>query len=318
MRQFTGLLFVAFVSASASLAQAQVDISLRALDVMGIPVDGPVDVGSQLTVEVRLSAPGVDPVSNLLEFELDFTQTSPTIELIAFEWQLDTVAYPFQANTLPTPAAATVFLQTGPGLLSLGNSSELIGRLTVGVQDTGVIDALGGANSATTFQAGFDMPQTFSAENGRVTGGRLEIAVGDRPPNPRDSDGDGVSDDEDAFPNDPAETTDTDGDGVGNNADAFPTDPAETMDTDLDGIGNNADPDDDNDGVPDELDAFPLDPSRSDGGDNANDNGGSGSDGGGAPVLPVLCAPGMLGTFLMLSLSLGLWYGALPYGLKRR
>jgi subtilisin len=37
-----------------------------------------------------------------------------------------------------------------------------------------------------------------------------------------DSDGDGVDDIIDAFPNDPNETTDSDGDGVGDNADVFP------------------------------------------------------------------------------------------------
>ena len=39
-----------------------------------------------------------------------------------------------------------------------------------------------------------------------------------------DSDGDGVEDANDAFPDDPSETLDTDGDGVGDNADAFPED----------------------------------------------------------------------------------------------
>ena len=43
-----------------------------------------------------------------------------------------------------------------------------------------------------------------------------------------DTDGDGVADDIDAFPNDPLEISDTDGDGVGDNADAFPDDPALT------------------------------------------------------------------------------------------
>ena len=42
---------------------------------------------------------------------------------------------------------------------------------------------------------------------------------------PSDSDGDGVNDDQDAFPDDPSETADSDGDGVGDNADAFPNDP---------------------------------------------------------------------------------------------
>ena len=91
-----------------------------------------------------------------------------------------------------------------------------------------------------------------------------------------DSDGDGISDQEDDFPEDPEEWLDTDNDGIGNNADldddndtvpddqdAFPLDPNESVDTDNDGIGNNADLDDDNDNVSDEQDAFPLDPNES-------------------------------------------------------
>lgn len=46
---------------------------------------------------------------------------------------------------------------------------------------------------------------------------------------------------------------DSDGDGVPDVEDAFPDDPEETLDTDIDGIGNNADTDDDNDGMPDEY-----------------------------------------------------------------
>jgi hypothetical protein len=73
-----------------------------------------------------------------------------------------------------------------------------------------------------------------------------------------DSDGDGVPDDQDVFPDDPTEWADSDGDGVGDNADDFPDDPTETTDTDGDGIGNNADLDDDGDGVPDIEDDYPL------------------------------------------------------------
>lgn len=71
-------------------------------------------------------------------------------------------------------------------------------------------------------------------------GGRVTSASGVIITNP-DSDGDGVSDDEDAFPNDPSESADTDGDGVGNNGDVFPNDATETADTDGDGVGNNGD-----------------------------------------------------------------------------
>ena len=52
---------------------------------------------------------------------------------------------------------------------------------------------------------------------------------------------------------------DDDSDGVSNANDAFPQDPDESVDTDGDGIGNNADTDDDNDGVADTDDACPLD-----------------------------------------------------------
>ena len=52
---------------------------------------------------------------------------------------------------------------------------------------------------------------------------------------------------------------DDDNDGVSNANDAFPQDPDESVDTDGDGTGNNADTDDDNDGVSDTDDACPLD-----------------------------------------------------------
>lgn len=52
--------------------------------------------------------------------------------------------------------------------------------------------------------------------------------------------------------------TDRDGDGVVDEADAFPDDPAEWIDSDSDDIGNNADLDDDNDGFSDIDDVFPL------------------------------------------------------------
>jgi len=91
-------------------------------------------------------------------------------------------------------------------------------------------------------------------------------------PSDTDTDGDGFSNAEDAFPYDPDENSDLDSDGMGDNADldddgdgindtddTFPRDGAEWLDTDEDGIGNNEDADDDDDGVNDGQDAFPLD-----------------------------------------------------------
>ena len=101
-----------------------------------------------------------------------------------------------------------------------------------------------------------------------------------------DTDGDGVSDNNDAYPlvslggltdtdgdgrpNNcqelvPSPCADTemlsdddDGDGVADNVDAFPLDSGETVDTDGDSVGNNSDTDDDGDDVPDTEDAYPL------------------------------------------------------------
>ncbi len=73
-----------------------------------------------------------------------------------------------------------------------------------------------------------------------------------------DIDGDGILNDQDAFPFDVSEYMDSDGDGVGDNTDVFPNNPEEALDADNDGIGNNEDTDDDNDGIVDELDARPF------------------------------------------------------------
>jgi len=100
-----------------------------------------------------------------------------------------------------------------------------------------------------------------------------------------DMDFDGVGDNSDVFPNDTSEWMDSDGDGVGDNGDAFPFDANETMDSDNDGYGDNTDMfpfnafehlDSDGDGAGDNADAFPFDPNEtmdSDGdglGDNAD------------------------------------------------
>ncbi|MDA9829429.1 thrombospondin type 3 repeat-containing protein [Candidatus Poseidoniaceae archaeon] len=51
---------------------------------------------------------------------------------------------------------------------------------------------------------------------------------------------------------------DTDGDGLADADDAFPNDPTEQSDLDGDGVGDNTDADDDGDGVADANDNCPL------------------------------------------------------------
>jgi hypothetical protein len=85
-----------------------------------------------------------------------------------------------------------------------------------------------------------------------------------------DSDGDGVSDSADLWPNDPSRSLDSDGDGVNDPDDAFPNEPTQWIDNDIDGLGDNPngvnpDPyldDSDNDGVINQNDAFPNEPTQ--------------------------------------------------------
>jgi hypothetical protein len=120
--------------------------------------------------------------------------------------------------------------------------------------------------AAPTGATGYTHLHTYSVTDGdqntQSTSRKINLVL-----TTTDSDDDGVTDDQDAFPNDPAETLDSDDDGVGDNADAFPNDARETLDTDGDGVGNNNDAfpnnpaessDTDGDKVGDKADAFPT------------------------------------------------------------
>ncbi len=138
------------------------------------------------------------------------------------------------------------------------------------VLDAGIVEALSeGPNNAMTLTC---YPTSFG-----VSGVAAEcigllrpdgVAFDDGTEEPVDTDGDGVPDDEDAFPNDPTEWADTDGDGYGDNSDVFPNDSTEWLDSDSDGHGDNSDAfpndasewaDTDGDGYGDNSDAFPQD-----------------------------------------------------------
>ena len=84
--------------------------------------------------------------------------------------------------------------------------------------------------------------------------------------------------------------SDSDGDGVADNEDAFPSDPSETIDTDNDGTGNNADNDDDNDNMPDAWELqYGFDPLNDDASEDNDGDGLSNLDeyyAGSDPVVP--------------------------------
>lgn len=178
-----------------------------------------------------------------------------------------------QANTETsagtTPAASTPVAQTG-GIASIAVSAPL----------SAAIDQIAFAPVVTSDTETPQITLSIEAIDAQITQELNEVldtvnsAVGEADleddPSVIDSDGDGVVNADDAFPNDPSETTDTDGDGIGNNADTDDdgdgvtdsNDPNplvnDTLDTDGDGVLNIVDTDDDGDGVTDSSDAFPL------------------------------------------------------------
>ncbi len=100
-----------------------------------------------------------------------------------------------------------------------------------------------------------------------------------------DKDGDGVNNDQDAYPSDPSRylIVDRDGDQVADDEDAFPDDASEWADADSDRIGDNQDPDDDNDGRTDiwEIE-HGFDPKNPSDANEGNSDGNNGEDGNGS------------------------------------
>ncbi|GAB3032745.1 thrombospondin type 3 repeat-containing protein [Bowmanella dokdonensis] len=139
--------------------------------------------------------------------------------------------------------------------------------LKVTVSDGGPNDADGAVNGFFSILGG--VAESFDTDGDGV--GDHSDAFPNDPNEWLDADNDGVGDNSDIFPNDPNEWEDSDGDGVGDNGDAFPEDPAETNDRDEDGVGDNSDifprdpsewEDSDGDGVGDNSDVFPNDPAE--------------------------------------------------------
>ena len=153
------------------------------------------------------------------------------------------------------------------GTTETGSLGECYVSLSVSIGQSctypGTTDAFSvndrGRGSFLTFLAGIRIRITNQTINGRVydfeashqgdSVWRIDRIAGstEAPETPPMTGGGGMVDGDD------------DNDGVSNANDAFPQDPDESVDTDGDGIGNNADTDDDNDGVADTDDACPLD-----------------------------------------------------------
>ena len=184
------------------------------------------------------------------------------------------------SNSVALPAldaAALNVLTIDPSTLAIPNTTSTVAD----------VEAILVAETTTTGTT----TDTTTLENGTAT---ADITPAETNP---DLDGDGVSNTEDAFPNNDQETADTDSDTIGDNEDNCPADAnTDQLNTDGDTQGNVCDADDDNDGLPDtaeagmgtnpllvdtdgdgvndNVDAFPLDPAETTDtdGDGVGDN----------------------------------------------
>ncbi|MAY35178.1 MAG: hypothetical protein CMN84_03655, partial [Spongiibacteraceae bacterium] len=156
-----------------------------------------------------------------------------------------------EAGDLPAGAPLVLISNTGEGQsnpMPLGNADangQFTGQMTVSHPSTG---------EDWYFVMACPGDENDCGKNQNHILVSAPIWFGNTALNLIDSDGDGVPDSEDDFPNNPNETTDSDGDGIGNNEDtdddndnvsddedAFPTDPNESSDGDGDGVGDNSD-----------------------------------------------------------------------------
>ncbi len=205
---------------------------------------GPLRWGETITVDVFLSVDaGDDPLPDIRSIVFDFTATSDTIEVSQFAWTLalavgDDLHVKFE--NLPSPSIVYTAFSRAEGLiLDLTTVPVLVAGFDATVTDRGSLNVIGsvdgGFTSAAEVHAGFDARVVFSLADATLSGGQLELTVDGAGGDDPDSDGDGVPDSIDAFPDDPFETTDSDGDGVGDVADAFPDDPTQSGDDDTGG-----------------------------------------------------------------------------------
>lgn len=330
-------------------ALGDVVVTLTATDTAGGQLDDPLESGTEILVTIGLSATGSDaPLADVRLIQFDFSTTGTGIDVTDFTWTLNpgiSDASYLKFTTLPSPSATFTGTSSVEGfILNLSETPINVAAIRARVNGDGSLNVLGDGEGATgvsqaLVQAGFDPTMDFSVTEENLGGDPLEFvttggavtdsdgdgvpdaddAFPDDPTESMDTDGDGIGDNadtdddddgtpdaDDDFPDDPTESTDSDGDGVGDESDAFPNDPNESADSDGDGIGDNEDTDDDNDGTPDDSDAFPTDPDEqtdSDG-DGIGDNAEQDSNQG-PRATGGICGTGMATAmiFLMLGLS---------------
>ncbi|MEK6749872.1 MAG: putative Ig domain-containing protein [Pseudomonadota bacterium] len=218
---------VAFASAGKNLVQGDTNAiadvfvkvrseSLLAANVWLEPVDQYMYQGKQFAYNVYMDFSDDPTLGGGINIGFDNTK----VQYISFLVNPQLGADPALARQ---PDSLTISLNG----LGFGNFDGLWGPSLIGTVTFSPI-AQGTANFTVAENAQplgrFYSVRLFSAQTVKYTGANMLVEAF------VDSDGDGVADAHDAFPNNALEWSDRDGDGVGDNSDAFPDDPTKSVD----------------------------------------------------------------------------------------
>ncbi len=209
-----GVLVLGFANFNA---EGGLVITLEARNLDGESLATTVEAGTQAQIDVALSVDAADaPLSDLRGLQFDFSGTSTSITVDSFEWSVNSTAYSFVTNTLPTVAAITLMSSGSPMLLALTDQPVLVATVDITIDGTGVLDLRNpdspDTNTAAWFRAGFATTKEFSLFDENLSGGTISFTVaGTTDPGSGDGGGAGGNGGGDMGGGDPANGGDTGG-----------------------------------------------------------------------------------------------------------
>ncbi|MEK9876847.1 MAG: thrombospondin type 3 repeat-containing protein, partial [Betaproteobacteria bacterium] len=239
------------------------------------------------TISLDLTLTGPNQLSFATRLEIDWIGTESRLELLTAAQDQDLIMTTEGTTVVVSGSFASadkvirITESNSDGAYLRIKPADIFGRFLTQLTNLSDLITEGNYSLSMTLEA----DRVLAFEGSQFDGVNLVFLVEEK--DGADFDGDGIANEDDAFPYDKAESNDSDGDGLGDNEDAFPNDASEQRDADSDGVGDESDPDDDNDGIEDGVDQFPFDPSESSDfdGDGVGDNADLDDDNDGAPDL---------------------------------